>query len=263
MKNWFCNLKLQWKFFVILLSSLLLVFIGAMTTAHMTEQAYTDALYARTMQMLMLFGQSVQAELDDVADVSFSILADNVVQEKLSEVARDKAGYIEGKETRDEINNRLTNIFHMRNDISSLRLRAPNGIFFTQTRSGTAVPSELFDRYEQAMIDAGGRAVWAPDETAPGSLFLFRNVREIKDLTLNSIAVMGMRINMDRIVANCIQPLLQMDMPLLCAIDFQGSRVYASDERLLELAHEGDGYWLQEMNGEAFFCAQHRPLHSE
>jgi len=263
MKNWFCNLKLQWKFFVILLSSLLLVFIGAMTTAHMTEQAYTGALYERTMQMLMLFGQSVQAELDDVADVSFSILADNVLQDKLSEVARNRDDYVSLLETKDEINKRLTNIFGLRNDITSLRLRADDGSFFTQTRSGNAVPSELFDRYQQAMLEARGRAIWAPDETAPGSLFLFRDVREIKDLTLNSIALMGMRVSMDRIVANCIQPLLQMNMPLLCAIDFQGTRVYASDDRLLEMMNDKDGYWLQEMNGEVFFCAQHSPVHSE
>lgn len=263
MRKWFCNLKLQWKFFVILLFSLLLVFVGAMTTARMTEQTYTDALYERTMQMLMLFGQSVQAELDDVADVSFSVLADNVLQEKLSAYARNQDNYAIRFETHDEINKRLTNIFGLRNDITSLRLRAENGLYFTQTRNGKAVPGELFDRYRQAMLDARGRAIWAPDETATGSLFLFRDVREIKDLTLNSIAMIGIRVSMDRIVANCLQPLLQMDMPLLCAIDFQGTRVYASDERLLEMPDNGGGYWLHEMNGEVFFCAQHRPALSE
>ena len=263
MKNWFCNLKLQWKFFVILLSSLLVVFVGAMTTTRMTEKAYTNALYERTMQMLMLFSQSVQAELDDVAEVSFSVLADNVLQDKLSEAVRSRNDYIAQLETKDEINKRLTNIFGLRNDITSLRLRSENGLFFTQSRSGNAVPSELFERYHQATLDARGRAVWAPDETAPGSLFLFRDVREIKDLTLNSIAMIGIRVSMDRIVTNCVQPLLQMDMPLLCAIDFQGTRVYASDERLLEMTGAEDSFWLQEMNGEVFFCAQHSPASSE
>ena len=194
---------------------------GAITTARMTEQAYTDALYERTMQMLMLFGRSVQSELDAVSDVSFSILADNVLQEKLSEVARRQSSGIAALETKEEINNRIINLSVFRSKITSLRLRDNDGRFFNQTLTTTTVPSELFDRYEQDVRAARGRAIWVPDETAPGSLFLFRDVREIKDLTLNSIAMLGMRVSTERLVAACVEPLLQMNMPLLCAIDFK------------------------------------------
>lgn len=263
MKKWFCNLKLQWKFFVILLSSLLLVFAGALTTARMTEQAYTDALYQRTMQMLMLFGQSVQSELDDVADVSFSILADNVLQEKLSESIRNQDDNLVRIETKDEISKRLNNISSFRSDITSLRLRAYDKTFFTSTLTGIAVPTELFDLYEREINAAQGRAIWVPDESAPGSLFLFRDVREVKDLTLNTIATLGMRVSMDRIVETCVQPLAQMNMPLLCAIDFRGSRVYAADDRLLTLTADAEDYSLRELDGETYFCAVHTPAGSQ
>lgn len=263
MKKWFCNLKLQWKFFVILLSSLLLVFAGALTTARMTEQAYTDALYQRTMQMLMLFGQSVQSELDDVADVSFSILADNVLQEKLSESIRNQDNNLARLETREEISKRLTNISSFRSDITSLRLKAYDKTFFTSTLAGITVPTELFDRYVQDIQAARGRPIWVPDEIAPGSLFLFRDVREVKDLTLNTIATLGMRVSMDRIVETCAQPLAQMNMPLLCAIDFKGSRVYAADECLLNLTADEESYSLRELDGEIYFCAVHTPAGSQ
>jgi len=263
MKRWFCNLRLQWKFFVILLFSLLLVFVGAMTTSRMTEQAYTDALYKRTMQLLMLFGQSVQAELDDVADVSFSILADNVLQEKLSESIRSQDDYAARIETKNEISKRLTNMSFYRSDITSLRLRAYDQTFFTSTLTGTTVPTELFDFHEQEIHEAKGRAIWVPDETAPGSLFLFRDVREVKDLTLNSIATLGMRVSMDRIVETCVEPLAQMNMPLLCAIDFQGHRVYAADDRLLNLNGDAEIYSLRELEGETYFCAVHTPAGSQ
>lgn len=263
MKSWFNNLKLQWKFFAILLLALMLVFGGAITTARMTEQAYTDALYERTMQMLMLFGRSVQSELDAVSDVSFSILADNVLQEKLSEVARRQSSGIAALETKEEINNRIINLSVFRSKITSLRLRDNDGRFFNQTLTTTTVPSELFDRYEQDVRAARGRAIWVPDETAPGSLFLFRDVREIKDLTLNSIAMLGMRVSTERLVAACVEPLLQMNMPLLCAIDFKGTRVYASDERLLNLTGDAKGYALRELDGEPYFCVVYAPTGSQ
>lgn len=263
MKNWFCSLKLQWKFLVILFSSLMLVFAGTLTTARMTEQAYTEALYERTMQMLMLFGQSVQSELEDVEEVSFSILADNVLQETFSELLRQEGDYASKREIREEIGDRLESIAALRNDITSLRLLGSDGTFFTQTLTGTTVPDELFVRYKSSIAEARGRAVWAPDEAAPGSLFLFRDVREVKELTLNSIAVLGMRVSMDRIVDKCVRPLRQMDMPLLCAIDFKCSRVYASDERLLDLIGDVDDFSLQTIGGEVYFCAVHQPAYSE
>jgi len=180
MKKWFCNLKLQWKFFVILLSSLLVVFVGAMTTTRMTEQAYTNALYERTMQMLMLFSQSVQAELDDVAEVSFSVLADNVLQDKLSEAARNQNDSGIRMTTRDEINKRLVNISLLGSNVTSLRLRAHDGTFFTRSVTGDTIPTELFDYNEQTVYAASGSPVWIPDQTAPGAIFLLRDIREVR-----------------------------------------------------------------------------------
>ena len=263
MKKWFCNLKLQWKFFVILLSSLLVVFVGAMTTTRMTEQAYTNALYERTMQMLMLFSQSVQAELDDVAEVSFSVLADNVLQDKLSEAARNQNDSGIRMTTRDEINKRLVNISLLGSNVTSLRLRAHDGTFFTRSMTGDTIPTELFDHNEQTVYAASGSPVWIPDQTAPGAIFLLRDIREVKDLTLNSIAMLGMRVSMERLVGTCVEPLLQMNMPLMCAIDFKGARVYASNERLMSLNGELDDYSLQTLNGEVYFCAVHKPASSE
>ena len=129
--------------------------------------------------------------------------------------------------------------------------------------AGIAVPPELFDLYEREINAAQGRAIWVPDESAPGSLFLFRDVREVKDLTLNTIATLGMRVSMDRIVENCVEPFVQMNMPLLCAIDFQGHRVYAADDRLLNLNGDAETYSLRELEGETYFCAVHTPASSQ
>ena len=82
--KWFSNLKLQRKFFAILLLALLLVFFGTLSISRITNRAYNDALYARTAQLLTLFSQNIQAELDNAVASSFSILADNVLQDALT-----------------------------------------------------------------------------------------------------------------------------------------------------------------------------------
>lgn len=78
-KGWFENISLQWKFFAILLLALLMVFTGIMLTNRLTNQAYNDALYERTVQLLTVFSQNIQTELENAANVSFMIIADNVV----------------------------------------------------------------------------------------------------------------------------------------------------------------------------------------
>ena len=96
MKNavitWFRNQKLQIKFSIILLFALLLMFLGMLGTSTMTNQAYNDALYERTVQLLTLFAQNVQEELESIGDFSFSIIADNVIQDGLTQLHKNKVG---------------------------------------------------------------------------------------------------------------------------------------------------------------------------
>lgn len=263
MRKWFRNLKLQGKFFVILLSALLLVFFGTMLTSRMTEQTYNDALYERTVQLLTLFAQNVQSELEEVTNDSFSILGDNVLQSNLSTLNRLSRSDPDWPETNRALSNRITNISFINGNVVSIQLRTANGVSFARSIFGIGVPNEIFSAYAQDVIDAKGSAIWIPDASRPGYLFLLRDVREVEELTLRSLATLGMRVSMDRIVERCISPLLSMDMPLLCAIDFQGTRVYASDDRIMAISMDAGDFSLQTLGGETFFCVPYTPRGSD
>lgn len=263
MCKWFQNLKLQGKFFVILLLALLLVFCGSLLLSRMTEQTYNDALYERTVQLLTLFAQNVQSELDEVTEYSFSILADNVLQEKLSLLNRLSRSDIGWRETSAEINSRVLNMSFVNSSVVSLQLHTANHVSYVHSIYGIGVSGAILTDNAQAVLDAKGSAVWLPDSDESGYLYLLRDIREVEELSLQSLATLCMRVSMNRIVDRCVSPLLSMNMPLLCAIDFQGTRVYASDERLMEIDVSPGDFSLQMLDGNTFFCVPYTPSGSD
>lgn len=263
--RWFNNQKLRVKFFFILLLALSLAFIGTLATSRMTDHAYNDALYERTVQLLTLFSQNVQSELDNVAESSFSIIADNVLQNSLTQLRIQKFASQKWISAQKDANNRLMNISLLHSDIVSIRLRALDGnnTEFYRIMPGAPIPSQFLDDHAAAARAAGGREIWISDENYPGTIFLVRDVREIADLTLNSIGMLAMRVNMDRLVSRCSNTLSNMGMPLLCTIDLKGTRVYASQEKMMTLNFEEKNFALHKTDDGTLFCVRYSPPNSK
>ncbi len=257
--HWFSNLKLERKFFAILLLALLLVFTGTQATSRLTHRAYDEALYESTVQMLNLFAQNVQGELNKVTDTSFSILADNVFQEELTRMRKSRYGSQEWLEARRNIGNHMTSLILLSSDILSIRLRSLDGTEFGRSISNEHIASRVMDKYQEMARAAQGSECWIaePDET--GVVYLVRDVREVADLSLNSIAMMALQVDMAGVVQQSGSSLSAMNMPLLCAIDLNGVRVFESREGLPDLSGVTDRFLLHEAGDETFFCVRYAP----
>ena len=96
-----------------------------------------------------------------------------------------------------------------------------------------------------------------------GRAVLVRDVREIADLSLNSIAMLAMRVDMEKIVDRCCKVLSDMGMPLLCAIDLRGTRVYATQDNILDLDMGNRDFVLHNAGEETLFCVRYDMKGSE
>ncbi len=257
--RWFNNLKLEWKFFSVLLLASLLVFAGTQATTGLAHRAYDNALYESTIQLLNLFAQNVQGELDKVVDTSFNILADNVFQQELTRMHRSKYGSQPWLEARRGIRNRLTSLSLLSGDIISIRLRSEDGTDFSRSLAARSIPAALMDKYQDTARSAQGSERWVSDPSTPGSIYLVRDVREIAELTLDSIAMMALEVDMASVVKQSSSTLSAMNMPLLCAIDLNGDRVYASRDDLPDLSGLAERFVLHKVDGSTFFCVRYAP----
>ena len=82
------NIKVRTKFVLILALAMALVFGSVLATFRLPYAAYDEQLYKSSVQMITLFADRIQAELDDAEEMSYRILADNVVQKNLSVMKR-------------------------------------------------------------------------------------------------------------------------------------------------------------------------------
>ena len=257
----FADLQLQTKFFIILLLALMIVFAGSSIMSRVADQAYNEALYERTVQLLTLFSESIQNQLDGIGDASFSIIGDNVLQNSLSRMHRTKVGTVEWLRAQEEISKRVMNISLSRNDIASIKLRAVDdrNTEFNRIAPNQMIPPNLIDEKKEAALAAGGREIWVAEAALPKALFLVRNIREIENLTLDSIGFLAMRIDMGQIVATCSRALSEMDMPLLCAIRYNDICIYSDLEALNNLQLNDNSYYLYRENGADLFCVEYAP----
>ncbi len=259
LRRWFGNLKLERKFFSILLCATLLVFAGTQATNRLAYRAYNNALYESTVQLLSLFSQNVQGELDKVVDASFNILADNVLQEELTRMSRAEYGSQDWLEARRNIRNRMPGLGPLSSDIISIRLRSADGTDFSRSIAAKSIPAALMDKYQETARSAQGSECWVSDPSAPGAVYLVRDVREVAELTLNSIAMMALEVDMAGVVRQSSGTLSALNMPLLCAIDLNGARVFSSREDLPDLSGSSERFILHETEEETFFCVRFAP----
>lgn len=256
-KTWYSNLRLQTKFFSILLLSLLLVFSATFLTSRMPYGAYNRQLYERSVQVLTLFAQEVQSELDNVAEMSFYIIGDNVLQSSLTAMRKASYGSEQWIKARRELNDRMDSFSMLSPNILSIRLRARDGTVLTRSLRGVPVPLAMIPGLEAVAHAARGREVWVPDPDGEGTLILVRDVREIDNLTLNSIGLLTMRVDLARIVTRRSAALRAMELPLATAIYAGGIRLYASDAQLAALQMDADGFAIHDVDGTAMFCVRH------
>lgn len=222
---------------------------------RMTDQVYCDMLYQRTAQLLSLFAQNVQSSLNDVKDASFTVLADNIIQENITKLTRLTKNSEEWREIHKETSKRLSNLVYMQENLSYTCLYMLDGTSFTISLTSEVLPTSLLTENMQRVWEAKGSAIFLIDENdAQSDLYLLRAVREVADFSFNSIAMIAMQVNMDSMVDKCLRSLDKMDMPMICCIDFDGKRVYSSNDHADKVAVHSDGFSLQSIDGETFFC---------
>lgn len=248
--RWLSNLSLKIKLSLILLLSLLVVFSCTLLTARIPYAAYDDQLYNRTVQMLTLFAERLQLEMDRYGNITYQMLGDNVLQKNLSIMLRALAASSPWVDARREVRERVTNFAYFDDNIMASQLITADGTYLSQERTGTPIAPALLEAiYAQAQAK-GGREIWLADGLGQNTLICARNIREVADLSLNSLGVIALRVDFGKIVDQCSASMREMDMPLSLSIYDGELCIYASDDMRDQLLPQEDGYMRSALHGQ-------------
>lgn len=257
---WFDNMRLIQKFLLILVLAMLLACVGVFSAMRIPYEAYDGQLYRSSAQMITLFADKIQSELDDIQNLSFRILADNVLQQNLSAMRENPAGTVAWVEARSAVEDRVAYFSLWFTSALTLQLKTTGGTAFSQAfgnASQAAAINALTDERVARAAGHNGRAVWLVEEEGESArLFLVREIREIRRFSLDTLATLLIQVDLQNTVEKYRASISQLSSPLSCAIYAEDICLYASDEQIRALEDGDDGYEYMRLGGKDFLCVR-------
>lgn len=256
--RWINNIRLTRKFLLILLIAMLLVGTGVWAAIRIPFSAYNEQLYQSSAQLMTLFANEIQSELDDVESLSYRILADNVLQKSLSTMSNRPVGTASWTGAKTDIGDRMSYYSIWFSSAISLHLRTTGGISFNQSFGTAFTNEEITPKQVELAAQGKGRAVWIVDEQPGGeaALYLLRQVREVEYLSLRPLATIMIRMDLRSTVEKYRVSLSHLSSPFSCAIYTGDVCLYASDEQIRDLDEMNDGYTFMRLDGQDFLCVR-------
>lgn len=258
LSQWFGNLRLTYKFLLILLTAMVLVCGVVLAVVQIPYRAYNEQLYQSSVQLMTLFSREIQSELDDVEALSYRILADNVLQKSLSTMRSRPVGTASWTGAKTDIGNRMSYYSIWFSSAISLHLRAEGGTSFNQSFGTAFTYEEITPRQVELAAQGKGRAVWvvdAPDGAKP-ELYLLRQVREVKNLSLKPLATIMIHVDLSSTAERYRASIGHLSSPFSCAIYDGDTCLYASDEQVRGLDERSDGYTFMQVDGQDYLCVR-------
>lgn len=259
---WFNNMRLIRKFLLILLTAMLMVCAGVLITMRIPYSAYDEQLYKSSAQMITLFADKVQSELNDIESLSFRMLADDVLQKNLTVMKKNPPGTVAWVAAHSEVGDRVAYFGLWSSTAITLQLRTAAGSIFSQAFGNISrefsSDTQMAERAAKA-LGHNGRAVWLVEEEQediPARLFLVREIREMNNFTLDTLATLLFQVDFRSIVERYRQDISQLNSPLSCAIYAGEVCLYASDPWIRGLEDGGDGYVYMQLNGRDYLCVR-------
>ena len=180
------NLKLSVKLtFIIILTCLALLIIEIMGRQNVYD-AYDEQLYLKTAQVCISYTNQLETEIDKIDNISFSIIGDKGIQEKLAIIKKDTDNYHFTEKS--EIGDSLYGY------CSVLEFSAQYGILMANGNwVGTFVKPEKLEEYVSTALEKKGKTTVY---TQGNSIGIFREIRQISGLTMEHLGVLCIEVNL-------------------------------------------------------------------
>lgn len=254
----FCrDLRVRTKFLLILLLAIMLVSATALATLRIPLRAYDEQLYQSTAQTITLFAEQIQNELQDYEAISARILADNTLQKNLSIMKSMPPGTVAWVDAQTEVTDRVAYFSLWFSNTVSFQLKTVDGASFGHFFGPSLNTSRLTSERIEETLDRRGQLVWVAEDGDPPRLILLREIREIRGLTLDTLATVLIEVDFPALVEQYRRGMTQMGSPLLCAIYSDGVCLYASNDSIRMLPVGADGYEYMRLDGQDVLCVRY------
>lgn len=226
----------------------------------LVSRAANDNLLSAATASLSGAGSQISYKLETLTDISYMILADNTVQDSLIKAKLRDQDYIKYRRGFEAMHNIVQ---YYQNQFASDYIDfigIINDYYSSYSASPYVyeLPDEVVDHLRGYALEASGGAAFVTDYIGTYGLFLVREIREIDDLSLQSLGFMILCIDLDELVHDTAAWTNQYSQPSYYIFD--GDRlIYSSTEETETVVPHDFGkadYLIDMSNGASNFVVK-------
>lgn len=204
LRKWVRNLSLQYKIQLISISCLLTLALASISISNILTQNYNSLLLDSVSASLNYANDDLTEKLENASQLSYTILSDSTLQNHLIAL---KPSYpnTERAKCYTQINSKLQSYYleHQKDYISYISLYTPLFTCHTNTKKANRLTKEQIQSVLSAAHEAEGKAVWITDYASYHGLILTREIRQYKDLSLETLGTLIISIDLNQMLNSC------------------------------------------------------------
>lgn len=225
------NLALKYKFLFIMsvnFSVFLIIFITCFTIFTRT---YNHLLYKTTAGNLSFSSSTISSGLKNIETLSSLIISDINIQDTLS-LIKDTDNVVTHFNADQDLNSALFSYFdRFRNHgVSYIAVKNKYSISCTNWARLKRADSAYLDDIFRISSEKGGPAQWVWESGNREGLYLVRNIRRIKNFSLDPIGDLIINVDIDALVNSANNAVTQYGDSYYLIADSSGSIIYSSKE---------------------------------
>lgn len=255
------NLRLKTKFMLILCSLLLVFGAVILSASFLVFRQYENELYQNTSQMLNMAIDTVESDLDAVEQAGALTLSNDAVQNTLNDSRLDfstREPVLLFGQASAQVYEAL-NYYYSKNPYILSASIYVDGQRFRVGPDYSPEPEENLEQAREAAAQGNGKAVWLPSGRSDSSLFYAREIRDIRNMTLRTIGLLVLRVDLRGIVEDRLKSGLNLNYQPQITIASRSGGLLFSDlpfpRQEAEALPAQNGYRRAILDGEDYFIS--------
>lgn len=194
--------------------------------SHIPYGEYDDALYQKTVQVIVGCAEEIESRLSLVENLTYNIIADPSVQHNLTVLSGNQEVSAEWIAASRNMESLVNSYVYANADVLDILLMTDGTYFQSGTQYWDPESRVLF---QQAATDVGAKPTWVLRNE---SVVCCRTIRESADLSLRTLGVVALKVNFSSLVGGVIAGYRQTNTPISMSIYDGDTCIYGAQADL-------------------------------
>nr|WP_288974441.1 sensor histidine kinase [uncultured Blautia sp.] len=196
------SMSLKYKILTVILTGFLVLFLAGIVSLNFVSNSYEKKLYNSIAATLTDSALEISDQLQYIDTIVDSILANQTIQDSLDRSGKSTQNS-EKQLCFNQVYSTLCDYFFIFNSdaISYISVLQGNDVISTSNRKFQTVPESVRSKLLKTACDNQGATVTVTDHGPDYGIFIVKELRKIEGLSLDSLGVLIINIDMDAIIS--------------------------------------------------------------